>query len=181
MFRLEIHNGLTKHVAILTPAQLSRFAKVMLLVFCILSRIKTHAEIQALWCSELIYVTSLFLIKCSMLFLYRRVFGNINRAFSISVYTVGVFNICCWFIVFFIFACQCTPVAFAWDKTILGGHCIAFNTLCVSTAAISIATDVVILLLPVPMIWSLQLSKLQKLAIIGVFSLGGLSVSLRMI
>ena len=109
-----------------------------------------------------------------MLFLYRRVFGNINRVFSIAVYTVGVFNVCCWIIVFFIFACQCTPIDFAWDKSIPGGHCIAFNTLCVSTAAISIATDVVILMLPGPMIWSLQLSRLQKLAIIGVFSLGGL-------
>lgn len=131
--------------------------------------------LQALWASELIYVTSLFLIKCSMLCLYHRIFGTIKRTLTISLYAVSIFNLCCFIIVFFIFLFQCKPINFVWDRTIPGGHCIEFNTLCLSTGVISITTDIVILALPVPMVWSLQLSKTQKLGIIGVFFLGGLS------
>ena len=131
---------------------------------------------QLLYASVLLYWTSLFVTKCSLLFFYRRVFLVNSRVFRISLYTIAVFNVACFIAVFFVFAFQCTPIQFAWDHTIKGGKCIDFNTLCVSTAVIAIATDVAILCLPMPMIWALNVSKWRKLSIGGVFLLGGLYV-----
>ena len=44
-------------------------------------------------------------------------------------------------------------------------------------AALNVFTDLVILILPIPIVWSLQLPKRQRLVLIGIFSLGGMLVN----
>lgn len=131
---------------------------------------------KLLYASVLLYWISLFVTKCALLFFYRRVFLFNSKSFRNSLYAIAVFNAACFVAVFFVFTFQCTPVSFAWNKKIKGGKCIDFNTLCVSTAVIAIMTDVAILTLPMPMIWNLKIDKWRKLAISGVFLLGGFVV-----
>lgn len=50
------------------------------------------------------------------------------------------------------------------------------TSLLVSSAAINILTDVSILILPIPIVWHLQITKSQKLAVSGIFLMGGLYV-----
>jgi hypothetical protein len=66
---------------------------------------------------------------------------------------------------------QCTPVSRAWDKTI-PGTCINITAFWYANAGYSIATDVIILILPMPVIWGLRLRKAQKIGLMGVFALG---------
>lgn len=69
---------------------------------------------------------------------------------------------------------QCHPVSYFWDRSIKGGHCIRNAPWWQSYSAIQIATDVYILVLPIPSLASLSLKLRHKIALIGVFALGGL-------
>jgi hypothetical protein len=70
---------------------------------------------------------------------------------------------------------NCVPVAKFWDRE-LPGHCLSFEALWFFNASMNIATDLTLLILPMPLITQLQLPKRQKLALMGVFALGGLLV-----
>ncbi|MCJ1234521.1 hypothetical protein MMC14_002482 [Varicellaria rhodocarpa] len=66
---------------------------------------------------------------------------------------------------------ECTPVSYFWnylDK----GHCINRLALFQATAATNTALDILILLLPVKMIWDLQLNMTKKLQLLFTFLLG---------
>lgn len=71
---------------------------------------------------------------------------------------------------------QCSPVPRAWDKSI-SGTCISIEGNWYANAGFSIATDVIILVLPMSLIIKLKLPLGDKIAVLGVFLLGGLSVN----
>ena len=71
----------------------------------------------------------------------------------------------------------CIPVAKFWDPTI-AGTCINFNIFFLVNSIIETILDFVILVLPVPMILGLQLSRHNKVVLSGIFLLGGLYVLL---
>ena len=71
---------------------------------------------------------------------------------------------------------SCRPVAFFWDKTIKGGTCIDENNLAYGITATNIVTDIVVLILPIPWMWGLQMPAAKKMAIVGMFLLGSLWV-----
>jgi rhodopsin domain-containing protein len=90
---------------------------------------------------------------------------------------------------------QCKPLAFAWDHNIPGGECIPAGNLkfaaffnssssttplfqprhvksVLSTPGVSALTDLLFALLPIPMLWKVQLNWKVKTAVAGVLSLG---------
>ena len=69
---------------------------------------------------------------------------------------------------------QCTPIAFFWNRTIPGGKCIGTAQFWYAHAAWNTAADIVVLLMPIPVIRSLQMGRPQKMAVVGVFGLGAL-------
>ena len=69
----------------------------------------------------------------------------------------------------------CRPVALFWDKT-LKGTCVNEFAMWFTNAGINIASDFVIILLPMPVLSKLNLPRPQKRALIVVFALGGLYV-----
>ncbi len=73
----------------------------------------------------------------------------------------------------YIFAC--TPIRYFWDRNVEGGKCPidilkAFNAQVVP----NIVTDLVLLGMPMPLVWKLGLPRGQKVALCGIFALGGL-------
>ncbi len=70
---------------------------------------------------------------------------------------------------------QCNPISGAWDKS-SNPTCISLTKNWYANAGYSIATDVIILLLPMQPIWSSKLPVNQKRALMLVFALGGLYV-----
>ena len=126
---------------------------------------------------ELFYVAQIFykitinLTKTSILLLYLRIF--LQRWFRICCYTlmgvilaymVATTSSSIW---------QCTPIRGAWDKSV-HPECINLTKNWYANAGFSIATDVLILLLPMQPIWASNLTVNQKRALIIVFALGGL-------
>jgi len=68
---------------------------------------------------------------------------------------------------------QCTPIPRAWNKTI-AGTCISIPENWYANAGFSIATDFIILVLPMPILYKSKLPPNQKAALMFVFALGGL-------
>ena len=77
---------------------------------------------------------------------------------------------------------QCWPVQYFYNKTIKGGHCMkARNKFYITMGALSMIEDVMILVMPQPVIWGLHLSMRKKVGLAIVFSLGSLYVPRSMI
>ena len=118
-----------------------------------------------------IYFTTLALIKASLLLLYYRYFG-VSRPFRIVLYvSAGV--IVCWYLgVLIASILQCVPVAAFWDRKIKNAKCINLAEFSTSTGVTNLLTDVIILCLPMPMVWTLHTNKTQKITLTGIFLLG---------
>ncbi|KAL4737914.1 hypothetical protein BDV11DRAFT_171512 [Aspergillus similis] len=72
-------------------------------------------------------------------------------------------------------ALQCKPVRAFWDKTILTAKCFSSDTLFAITmyqGVLMFICDVVIIVLPMPAIWKLQMAIKKRLLVLFLFSFG---------
>ncbi|KEF57064.1 uncharacterized protein A1O9_07254 [Exophiala aquamarina CBS 119918] len=124
--------------------------------------------------AQIFYKVTIGLTKISILLLYVQVFGvwksfkclcylmmGLVFAFTIASVTASVF--------------QCSPVNFAFGKTAIGGHgtCIDMTKFWYANAGFNISSDVMIILLPIIPVRSLPLPLKSKVALCGVFAIGG--------
>ena len=66
----------------------------------------------------------------------------------------------------------CRPVAYNWDKTIDGGRCADTIKAYLSAGIINLLIDVGIVIMPIPVLWKLQLPATKKFGISAMFSIG---------
>ena len=109
-------------------------------------------------------------MKFSILFFYHRIFPD--PGFRRATYYVGTVMLLAWISGIFpgIFLCQ--PIRFYWDKS-LTGTCLNEYLFIVIEAGCTIFTDVAILTMPLLLVWRMRISKRQKVALTGIFLLGG--------
>ena len=74
----------------------------------------------------------------------------------------------------FEFLFSCKPMAKSWDKAITYGSCINVAKILAIHGGLNIATDIAMLILPVIMVWKLQLPRKEKIALAGLFMTGTL-------
>lgn len=71
---------------------------------------------------------------------------------------------------------QCRPTEFTWDKSLPGGgDCIAPSSLVVGgmiNSSLTVISDFVLAVLPIPMLWNVQMNWRVKASIIAILSLG---------
>lgn len=65
----------------------------------------------------------------------------------------------------------CTPIESNWDKSI-NGSCGDTGAFLLSTAIINAVIDLLIVFLPVPVVWRLQMALQKKVTILATFALG---------
>ena len=70
----------------------------------------------------------------------------------------------------------CQPLAFNWDQTIPGGHCGNGVAAYIAAHSINFALDGSLAILPMPVLWGLQMPTRKKIEISIMFSLGTLFV-----
>ncbi|KAJ5493059.1 hypothetical protein N7539_001805 [Penicillium diatomitis] len=119
--------------------------------------------------SQAFYKLTINLTKMSILLLYLRIF--IQRWFRIVCFTLLIIISCYMIAALFASIFQCTPVARAWDKSI-AGHCINITTNWYANAGFSIATDLMILALPMYPIYHSKMAVRRKIALMMVFAFG---------
>ncbi len=127
--------------------------------------------IKASYSSIVVYNVAVNLCKISILLQYRRIFSS-NNGMRIAT-TIGLLFVGAWGIALtIILILTCIPVHALWDKSIQGARCFARSPLWYIRAGVHLATDFVILLMPMPLLGSLRLPTQQKFMLIGIFGLG---------
>lgn len=116
------------------------------------------------------YLTTATLVKLSFLFLYRRIF---TMELGAKIVVNGGIVVCTLLniglllgTVFF-----CIPVDKAWNDA-LDGHCSDPALLSYLTGACNVFFDIYVLLVPVPMVWKLNMGKRRKMSLAAVFGIG---------
>lgn len=120
----------------------------------------------------MLWATSLAMMKVSVLLLYIRIFDVGFAKFRLAARFVMVIVALWCLSVILCGVLLCQPFAFNWDQTIPGGHCGDQVLSYIITGSVNIVTDVMVLCLPMPMIWSLQMPTSNKLALTVVFAIG---------
>ena len=144
--------GIGRHIEAVPPENLVRFKKI-------------------LYAWNLFYDPTPPMIKISLLLLYKRVFTN--RKFHTAVNVVGGFTVI-WCLAFFTKSIwNCVPIRGFWDTSV-HARCLNFTSSTIAYAVVNIFTDIVVLALPGPVIWRLQLSTPRKVALTLIFMLGSL-------
>ncbi|OJJ07025.1 hypothetical protein ASPVEDRAFT_141141 [Aspergillus versicolor CBS 583.65] len=144
------HNGMGLHANTLHPNNVVLIAKFLVV-------------------AEILYAFNLVWTKLSILFFYYRIFHL--PYFKRWAYAIAIFVIAWVICVTFLFIFICVPVQKLWYPQ-LPGHCINQVGTWIANAISTIASDLAILILPLPQIWKLQLRAAEKAALTFAFSLG---------
>ncbi|KAJ1708398.1 integral membrane protein PTH11-like protein [Aspergillus flavus] len=118
-----------------------------------------------------IYLVLLPSIKVSIILLYRRIFGMNWMMWLCLALSIG-HGACCMVA----FLCSCRPLSYFYTQFAdpSGGKCIInLYAFYLGNAATNVFTDVITLLVPIPIISRLQIRPMQKVLISGIFLLGG--------
>ncbi len=95
--------------------------------------------------------------------------------FKVGLYSLAAVSIVLGLGTFIGCIFECDLTTLYWDRTSYG-LCINMEAFLLSTAILNLFTDIAILILPISVVWKLQIKKSQKVAISGIFLLGGLYV-----
>ncbi|CAI6336151.1 unnamed protein product [Periconia digitata] len=149
---MQIHYGLGTHGEMLSDHQIERLS-------------------FNIYISIITYSASLGLTKLAVLMQYRRVFQTPRFQFWNYIF-IGVIMI---YLIATVLGCifVCYPVQRFW-KTHITGNCIDTFASWLSNAILNIITDLMIIILPMPVVRNLQLRPRQKLLLMGVFAFGAL-------
>lgn len=121
----------------------------------------------------LLYNPILGLVKNAMLLLYLRLEGGVMDRIRRLIKAIMVVNTTLMIAVFITTAIQCMPVAESWSST-ASGHCINSGAFYSTTAAITILTDIPVVLIPWWMVSGLQMTWRKRAAIISMLSFGAM-------
>ncbi|KAM7194056.1 hypothetical protein V8F20_008152 [Naviculisporaceae sp. PSN 640] len=143
-------NGAGKHIMVVPPELIPEYFKTF-------------------WISIVLYNFSLWAIKMAFLFQYYRVFSSkrMRTYICLAGVLIIVWSISQILVVIF----TCVPVHRFWLPE-TPGVCVELVPFWYANAAGNIVTDVIVFLLPLPVIKSLNLRKPQKILLLGIFGLG---------
>ncbi|EPE34577.1 hypothetical protein GLAREA_10271 [Glarea lozoyensis ATCC 20868] len=120
--------------------------------------------------SSALWTVSTAAVKISTLHFYTTIFAN--QKFIRFAYTIIGF--CVAYAITYVVATflMCRPFAFNWDKPIEGGTCIDHISFFLSASLIGLFLDVIIMVMPMPMLWGLNLPLHKRLALTLMFGMG---------
>ena len=121
---------------------------------------------------------TLLFSKVSILLFYKRLFG-VQKYFRWALYITMAFvvaycGICSLAVIF-----KCYPMAASWStKPHPDAHCLNMTVLHNVIGAFNVVSDVLILLLPFPILWRLQMPLAKKLGTSAIIATGSLCIIL---
>ncbi|KAA8642344.1 uncharacterized protein ATNIH1004_011288 [Aspergillus tanneri] len=124
------------------------------------------------WLGQDFYVTACVLAKASICICLWRI--TINQVHRMFLCLVLAFSILAGLVFFFFTTFQCHPVSHYWNTTIADEKCLKAATIIKVTyaySAVAATSDFAIGLLPVFIVWNLQMAKARKYGLIGLFGI----------
>ena len=124
------------------------------------------------------YLLSIPLAKLSVLVLCYRLFRS-NPWFRRTCYVLFVIIASYGLTSFLTALFRCSPVGAAWTSPIKGNsRCLSIVRLQIAVGWINIVTDVALMILPMPVLWSLKMPWQKKAGVFVVFATGGAVVAM---
>ncbi|KAF4629745.1 hypothetical protein G7Y89_g8399 [Cudoniella acicularis] len=147
-----LDQGLGRHIYALSLSELENLSKAVYAVY-------------------FTYDTSLTLGKCSALLFYHRIFAKSSTWFRYSLWAAQAMVFAWWIGIMLGTVFMCHPISKGWLP--LGdGYCNDISQLWIGSAVPSVAVDLIILLLPLPMLFKLQMSRIRRILVVGIFVCG---------
>ena len=129
---------------------------------------------QALLVGEATWGVAVTVIRASVLALYIRIFRT--KSFRWACYVVHAIN-AAFGAATILGACLiCLPVAYNWDHSI-AGHCGNQKSLDLFIGIFNLLMDVTVVVLPMPVLWGLQMAVGRKIVLSMMFGLGVMYIS----
>ncbi|KAH7349622.1 hypothetical protein B0T11DRAFT_289572 [Plectosphaerella cucumerina] len=154
-------NGLGTRVYFLDSATIERYLKTF-------------------YVSVIFYNASLMAVKMTFLFQYWRVLSLAVQRYR-KVMIAATVIVFCWSVSqILLLMMVCIPIAAFWDRTVKGNCIPSYPTWYINGAG-NIITDVIVLVLPLPIVGKLTLARGQKIILLGIFCLGFLTVSISVV
>ena len=118
------------------------------------------------------YLPAVVFPKLAIIVMYLRIFTNrLDRIVCWLMGALMIANFVGSMVAGFV---VCIPFEFLWDRTIPDGRCINIIACYRWASFMNILTDVVMLILPLPMIWKMQSSKKVKIGPTITFATGSM-------
>ncbi|KFY47069.1 hypothetical protein V495_02109 [Pseudogymnoascus sp. VKM F-4514 (FW-929)] len=132
-------------------------------------------NLKALWQAIIVYYISLGFVKSSIIVQYLRIF--VDKRMRTICWSLLVVVTLYSLTTVFLAAFTCYPFRFFWDVNAVGPHtCLDQKSLWFANASLNIVSDIVVLICPMPALSQLQLPKRQKIGVLVVFAIGGVTV-----
>ncbi|KUJ13393.1 uncharacterized protein LY89DRAFT_785111 [Mollisia scopiformis] len=128
---------------------------------------------QALYADTIVYGPAAWTTKTTLLLIFARVFSPFRKTVLFIYVFIGLM-FCYYFPVMIIKIRVCTPIEGLWNPDI-HAECINQSQLFWTDTIMSAATDFVILVLPIPLVWSLQITLKKKMKISALLGAGGIA------
>ncbi|GFZ48389.1 hypothetical protein JCM24511_06137 [Saitozyma sp. JCM 24511] len=125
---------------------------------------------QCTYAFTVLYNPAIVATKTAILILYYRIAAAHQFLRCASLFTMTVINIA-GIVLTFIYIFQCRPVDAAFSM--VDGTCIDIVAVYLSSMPINVLTDIVILLLPLPILTSLRMEFREKVILVATFIVGG--------
>ncbi|CAG8150323.1 unnamed protein product [Penicillium salamii] len=122
------------------------------------------------WMGGPVYTLNLLAFKVSLLASYHRIGGFVALYRTIIVIAIAL-CVVTQLIYTFIICLACQPIARQWDMSVKG-KCIDTVSFYYAIAGTNLAFDIAIFVLPMPVLWKLQLRQKEKIVLTGLFALG---------
>lgn len=118
----------------------------------------------------LIYLAAVVFPKLAILAIYLRIFTR--KPYRLMCWVLAGLLIANWIAVTITRLLIFRPLASLWNQSIVEGYCYNINAWSRWGSLVNILTDVVMLILPLPVIWGIQTSRNIKLALTVTFATG---------
>lgn len=127
---------------------------------------------------EILYLTAITLVKLTLLVFYLRIFPRdfAKRWTRELLWATIVFNIVLGVTCIFLAVFLCSPVSYYWNQydTAASGTCLPSTPIAWVNAALNVALDVWMILIPLREVWVLRLHWKKKIGVVLMFLMGTL-------
>ena len=121
---------------------------------------------------SILYVALMAFAKIALMLSFKRL--SEERWFQLSIWTTLVVVVAYSIAIILALIFACSPIQKSWDITITSGTCINKGALYLALASFNAATDLVMLVLPIPMVLTLRIPRRQKVVLTCMFTIGSL-------
>ncbi|KAG6999534.1 hypothetical protein G7Y79_00034g069570 [Physcia stellaris] len=140
---------------------------------------------QHVYAFEIMYSLAMTCLKCSVVLFLYRIFPIVT--FRRIIIACGVFVLAFGTASTLVFVLECVPISDFWLalsgglKSRLRGRCISIHNFLLANGSINTATDILLLILPLPILWRLKARKVQKCVLTSIFITGLVVVAVSMV